>query len=62
MLCINMCSFSYHGLCLEPCIDHSLLLSQVKHLHVLECQLIPVELQCIVSSGLLVGLGDMYLI
>ena len=52
----------YHGLCLESCIDHPLLLSRVKHLQVFEGHLIPVELQGIISCGLLVGLWDMYLI
>jgi hypothetical protein len=59
---MKMDHISYHCLCLEFCIDHPLLLSRVKHLQVLKGHLIPVELQGIISCGVLVCLGDMYLI
>ena len=59
---MNKNHISYHSLSLESCIDHPLLLSRVKHLQVLEGHLIPIELQGIISSGLLVSLRNMYLI
>ena len=52
----------YHCLCLKSCVDHPLLLSGVKHLQVLECHLIPVVLQGIISCSLLARLGHVYLI